>query len=353
MWHNIKHDLFNKKTQFHLLFWVLVTVYYCSARWPYEDDKAFLFEKTIITVFIHLGIAYITMFLLVPKLLYGKRKVLFGISFILLVYTAFALFEGIRIYYLVVKYPEVFKLRPPLIFKDRIADVFSFLNHISSFVFPTIILMVFEYYRHQKEIYRLKEQKKTTELEVLKNQLNPHFLFNTLNNLYILALDKSDEVPEVIDKLSDILDYILFRCNDNYVPLKNEIDLLNNYISLEQLRYGKRLTVSFEYDKNKTARIAPLLLLTLLENAFKHGVSQEIKKASINLKLNVVGNDIQFYLENSKPLSINGEVIKQDRQSIGLANIKTQLSILYPKTHSLKINDEEQKFSVNLNLKSG
>lgn len=353
MQHILKKFFFNKKAQFHLLFWVLITIYYTSARWPYEYDKFFLFEKTIITVFIHLGIAYVTMFLLVPKLLYRKRKLLFGISFLLLVYIAFSLFEGIRIYYLVVKYPEVFKLRPPLIFRDRITGVFSFLNNISSYVFPTIILMVFEYYRHQKEIYRLREQKKTTELEVLKNQLNPHFLFNTLNNLYILALDKSDEVPEIIDKLSDILDYILFRCDDKFVLIENEIDLLNNYISLEQLRYGKRLAVSFEYDKNETAKIAPLLLLTFLENAFKHGVSQEIKKATIKIKLKIVKEDIHFYIENTKPLSINGEIIKQERQSIGLKNIKTQLTLLYPKSHSLKINDEEQKFSINLNLKSG
>lgn len=348
----LKQILFNKKIHFHLLFWAVITIYYTSSRWPYESNKSFLFEKTIITVLIHLSLAYTIMFFLVPRVLYKKRKVLFGVSCLVTVYVAFVFFEGLRIYYLVPKFAEVFKLRPPLVFKNRITDIFSFLNHITSYVFPTIILMVFEYYRHQKEVYQLKDQKKTIELEALKNQLNPHFLFNTLNNLYILSLEKSDEVPEVIDKLSDILDYILFRCNEKFVPLENEMTLLKNYISLEKLRYGKRLNIEFEYDNNIAVKIAPLLLLTFLENAFKHGVSQEIKKATIKIKLKTKDKNIHFYIENSKPLSINEEITQKDRQSLGLKNIKTQLHILYPKRHLLFINNEEQKFTVNLNITS-
>jgi len=260
------------------------------------------------------------------------------------------IFQAIRCHYLLPKYPEIFAYRPPLIFKERITNIFAFLNNISSLIFPAIILMVFEYYRHQKEVLSLKEQKKTSELEALKNQLNPHFLFNTLNNLYVLTLEKSDEAPEVINKLSEILDYILFRCKKQFVPLANEIKLLNNYITLEKLRYGKRLNISFEHSGKHEVNIAPLLLLTFVENAFKHGVSQELKEARIKIKLKANKENISFQIENTKPALQNKLANNQNRESLGLLNIKTQLNILYPKTHTLVINDNDSNFSLSLNL---
>lgn len=346
----LRHIISNKKIHFHFLFWIVILVYYTSSRWPFETDKSFLLEMSISTVLIHLGLAYMIIFVLIPQLLYKKKKLLFGLSCLISIYMAFVAYEAIRIYYLVPNYPEVFRLRPPLIFKERITNIFAFINNVSSLIFPTIILMVFEYYRHQKEVYSLREQKKISELEALKNQLNPHFLFNTLNNLYILSLEKSDEAPEVISKLSDILDYILFRCNEQFVPLASEINMLNNYIALEKLRYGKRLNISFEYNDVAAVKIAPLLLLTFVENAFKHGVSQEIKKASITIRLNVTEEHINFHVENSKPILINQDANPQNRESLGLINIKNQLNILYPKTHILVINEDENNFSLTLNL---
>jgi len=305
---------------------------------------------TVLTVLIHLCLAYAIMFIVVPQLLYKKKKILFGMCCLVIIYAAYVIFEAIRCYYLLPKYPETFKFRPPLIFEERITNVFAFLNNMSSLVFPAIILMVFDYYRHQKEVSKLKEQKKTSELEALKNQLNPHFLFNTLNNLYVLTLEKSDEAPEVIDRLSEILDYILFRCKAEFVPLSNEIKLLNNYIALEKLRYGKRLKISFEHSDITGVNIAPLLLLTLLENAFKHGVSQEINEASIGIEIKATAERINFHIENSKPIVITKETNHQNRESLGLKNIKTQLNILYPKNHILVVNDTENNFSLTLNL---
>jgi two-component system LytT family sensor kinase len=299
---------------------------------------------------VHLGLAYTIIFVLVPYLLYKKKTIVFGICCLICIYIAYTLYEAVRIYYLLPNYPEVFRMRPPLIFEDRITNIFAFLGNISSLIFPAIILMVFEYYRHQKEVYSLKEQKKTSELEALKNQLNPHFLFNTLNNLYVLTLEKSDEAPEVIDRLSEILDYILFRCNEQFVPLDNEIKLLNNYIALEKLRYGKRLNISFEHSGAVGVNIAPLLLLTFVENAFKHGVSEEINEASVTIELKATDEYINFYIENSRPNLTDKEVNNQNRESIGLKNIKTQLNILYPKSHILVINDDEENFSIILKL---
>jgi two-component system LytT family sensor kinase len=346
----LRHIISNKKIRFHFLFWIVILAYYTSSRWPFESDKSFLLEMSISTVLIHFGLAYTIIFVLVPYLLYKKKTIVFGICCLICIYIAYTLYEAVRIYYLLPNYPEVFRMRPPLIFEDRITNIFAFLGNISSLIFPAIILMVFEYYRHQKEVYSLKEQKKTSELEALKNQLNPHFLFNTLNNLYVLTLEKSDEAPEVIDRLSEILDYILFWCNEQFVPLDNEIKLLNNYIALEKLRYGKRLNISFEHSGAVGVNIAPLLLLTFVENAFKHGVSEEINEASVTIELKATDEYINFYIENSRPNLTDKEVNNQNRESIGLKNIKTQLNILYPKSHILVINDDEENFSIILKL---
>ena len=340
----------NKKVRFHILFWVVIMAFYTSARWPYESNKVFLLEMTFINLLIHLSLAYTIIYILVPRLLYKKKRILFGLCCLIVIYLAFVAYEAMRVYYLSPNYPDVFRLRPPLILKDRISNIFDFLNSIPSDVFPAIILMVFEYYQHQKEVFSLKEQKKTSELKALKNQLNPHFLFNTLNNLYVLTLEKSDEAPEVINKLSEILDYILFRCKDQFVALDNEIKLLDNYIALEKLRYGKRLNINFQHNDFSGVNIAPLLLLTFVENAFKHGVSQEINKASISIHLEATKEHIIFKVENTKPIITNNKVKEQNRDSLGLINIKTQLDILYPKTHTLVIDDNENNFSVTLNL---
>lgn len=217
-------------------------------------------------------------------------------------------------------------------------------------VFPSIILIAIKYYQDQKDIIALKEQKKTTELNLLKHQLNPHFLFNTLNNLYALALKKSDKTPEVIAKLSEILDYILYQCKDKYVPIAKEIDLLENYIALEKVRYGNRVRVIFEKNSNQNVKIAPLILLTFVENAFKHGISQELNKGIIELDLSATTKEIIFKLKNTKPKSHQR---KEDveKHSIGMKNTQKQLNLLYPNNgYSLKINNEELSYYLELKL---
>jgi len=225
----------------------------------------------------------------------------------------------------------------------------AFLSNITWVVFPSIILIAIKYYRDQKEIIELKEQKKSTELDLLKNQLNPHFLFNTLNNLYALALKKSDKTPEVIAKLSEILDYILYQCKDDYVSINKEVELLENYIALEKVRYGSRVEVIFENQINRNINIAPLILLTFVENAFKHGVSQELNKALIELSIETTDTKIFFKLKNSKP-KVYAENVIRDKDSIGMQNTKKQLDLLYPKRYELLIENTATNYSLELKL---
>jgi LytS/YehU family sensor histidine kinase len=239
---------------------------------------------------------------------------------------------------------------PPYVLWDKMTSVFNFVRNITWITFPSVILISIKYYRDQKDIVALKEQKKTTELNLLKHQLNPHFLFNTLNNLYALALKKSDKTPEVIAKLSEILDYMLYQCKDKYVPINKEIELLENYIALEKVRYGNRVEVTFEKEIQINANIAPLVLLTFVENAFKHGISQEIKKGQIELYISATEKEIVFRLKNSKPNNTVRAQKHHNKKSIGMQNTEKQLDLLYGNKYVLEVNDKDLTYTLELKL---
>lgn len=342
--------IFNKKILRHSVFWIIMLVYYISSSWPFETNKIFLFERMFSKIIVQIILSYTVIYILVPFLLNKKRKALFAISSIISIYIIYVLYNAIRCYYLVPKYPEIYSVRPPLIFIDRITNIYAFLGNITGLIVPTILLMMYDYFKHQKEVSVLKEQKRTTELNLLKTQLNPHFLFNTLNNLYSLALKKSDSTPEAIAKLSEILDYMLYQCKEDFVPLINEVNLIDNYIALEKIRYGKRLNLNFSHTIVDDVNIAPLLLLTFVENAFKHGITQEINVGTIDITLQANKNEIHFKIENSKPKQKEHKS-NEKRDSIGLQNIRKQLKILYNKNnYILNIREDDTTYSVILKL---
>lgn len=193
-------------------------------------------------------------------------------------------------------------------------------------------------------------QLKQEELSYLKMQIHPHFLFNTLNTIYGSAITKSPETPELILKLSNLLDYILYQTKKSLVPLQDEIDHLKDYIALEKLRHGKRLSVisSFPEDTNQFM-IAPMLFLPLLENSFKHGKSQG-KDAFVELRIDIHDNEIAFSLKNSFEESTAQNQLCSS--GIGLPNIKKRLQLLYPNSHTFSINKADGYFEVELKLSS-
>ena len=214
------------------------------------------------------------------------------------------------------------------------------------FFFPAAVLIAVNYYQRQQSVLTLREQKRSAELDALKNQLNPHFIFNTLNNIYALAVKQSDQTPEAIAKLSGILDYVLYRCNSEYVSLTDEVEMIDDYIALERLRFGDRLQVSFNKNVQEPLRIAPLLFLTLIENAFKHGSSQDLDRSTVDLFLSATETHIAFEVSNSKPAIKNtGE---DHASGIGLINLRRQLDLLYPGAHQLTINESGRQFKARL-----
>jgi len=324
-------------------------LYLLSSYWFRENDKWYISEYIGFKVFLQFLLSVIIIQLLVPYLLSKKKIFLFIFGTLVSIYLMQTLYSIVRIHYFQVNYPQYYGKRPPYILWERMTSVIAFINNITWLAFPSIILLAIKYYRDQKDIVALKEQKKTTELNLLKNQLNPHFLFNTLNNLYALALKKSDKTPEVIAKLSEILDYMLYQCKDNYVSINKEIELLENYIALEKVRYGNRVEVVFEKSIQNNVNIAPLILLTFVENAFKHGVSQELNKGLIELYISATEEEVVFKLKNSKPKT-SVENGTRDKKSIGMQNSEKQLDLLYPNAYQLEVNDSISEYTLELKL---
>jgi len=188
------------------------------------------------------------------------------------------------------------------------------------------------------------------ELNFLKGQIHPHFLFNTLNNLYGLTLNKSDKSPEVVLKLSGILRYMLYECNTESIELKKEVGMITSYLELEKIRYGDRLEAQFSVNGDcGEIRIAPLLMLNLVENAFKHGTSDQLGACWVNIDLQVSDKKLKLKVSNSQA---EKEDLPAEKHygNIGLSNTKKRLDLLYPDAHRLKFFNEEDMFLAVLEL---
>ncbi|MFC2135291.1 sensor histidine kinase [Bacteroidota bacterium] len=211
------------------------------------------------------------------------------------------------------------------------------------------IKLVKQWYDDQQKKQQLSQEKLEAELKYLKAQINPHVLFNVLNNLYGLSLAGSKQTPEMILKLSSLLDFMLYECNTKFILLSKEINMLKDYIALEKLRFGDRLTIDFKTNENiSNIQIAPLLLFPLVENSFKHGAGQETEKAWIKIETEANDSSIIFSVENSRSDYSNGT--EDDKEGIGLKNVKRRLELLYKDRFSLEIDDNKSYFLVKLVL---
>ena len=230
----------------------------------------------------------------------------------------------------------------------------DFLTQTVQFYSPAMALLAWETHQERikelERVHQLEKEKMATELKYLKAQLNPHFLFNTLNNLYSYVVTGSPKAPDMILRLSGMLDYVLYKSQNKAVPLAEEIEAIHNFIGLEKNRYGDRLQVNFNITGNLDAQISPLLLLSLVENAFKHGASGDIETPKIKIDIKAETDAIHCVFWNTKSQH-QGELNDAYKEGIGLSNIKRQLDLIYQDNHELRIADEEKTFTVNLLLK--
>lgn len=200
-------------------------------------------------------------------------------------------------------------------------------------------------YEQWRWLATLKSDKAKAELMLLKSQINPHFFFNTLNNLYGLVVEKSDEAPEVVLKLSDMMRYTIYEGREEEVPLTNEITYLENYIELHKIRYQQKVDIQFTHQLAQDHKVAPLLFIILLENAFKHGVERMRKGAYVQLHLAAERSRITFTIENNFKPSTSDTTV-----GIGLDNLKKRLEHIYPNHHQLQIEEQASIYKVQLTI---
>ncbi len=220
----------------------------------------------------------------------------------------------------------------------------------------TIDRMITQKNQHEKALLQLERDKNKAELGALKAQIHPHFLFNTLNNLYALTLQKSDKAPETVATLSSMLDYMLYQCNDKLVSLEKEVTLLENYMALERLRYGDDIEIAFtkchpepvEGPLNSKTQIGPLILLSIVENAFKHGASGSTGIPEIHIDLKLEGSQLYFTVKNTKNTEPQSDETSYTK-GIGVSNVKKQLALLYPE-YSYEVTDENGWYCVALQI---
>ena len=214
--------------------------------------------------------------------------------------------------------------------------------------FAVALKLLKSWHLKKVENEQLAKEKVNAELEVLKGQLHPHFMFNTLNSIYSLAMKKSDLTPSAILKLSHLMRYMLTDCTHTTVELKTEIEILQHYMELEKMRFAHRLDMSVNMNGDINGQqIAPLILMPFVENSFKHGVNEMVEQAWISLDLEVRGQELKFKLTNGR----SEKYKSQQTVHVGLQNVTRRLRLLYPGAHDLKIHEDADTFSVGLNLR--
>ena len=329
----------------HLAFWVLsffvfLYIFKTGAK-PEKVDYVYtlLFQLSLVPA------VYINIELLLPKLGNRKRILFYLLSLIAII----ILFAWINYNFFDNWSAKVF---PDYFF----ISYFTFREIVLFFIVYIIITMLLKLSKSwflvswlQKELLEKEKQKTVVELKALKAQINPHFFFNTLNSIYSMALDKDDRLPGTVLQLSDLMRYFLYVSRDNFILLEKDLTVVKEYIALQKLRSNPQLDIETKISGEiSDQQIAPLLLITFLENAFKHGAKGSSGNTFIKLDIKVEKNKLNFTLENNK--GIIDKVNTGDHNGLGLENVKRQLELLYPGKHLLNIKDEQDRFVVALQL---
>lgn len=335
--------VFSQKYRFlrHVAFWIIHTVL-VSILWYNNNNDV---EQNLVKGFLWLPVrmlyCYPLIYWVLPQFLLNGKYIrfcfmilLWGIAGWLLNY-AFRRFVFIPVQDYIGFEPVMREFWHPT----------SFLVLTTTAGITSVIVLFKHWLRKQQEWMQAEKDKVTAELQLLKAQVHPHFLFNTLNNIYSFSLENSPKTPGLLLKLSSLLSYMLYDCKEEEVPLEKEIEVMKNYIDLEKERYGDRIEISWSIEGAvRDKYVAPLLLLPFLENAFKHGMSEQLDRPWLSVDLVVINEKMNCKIVNSK----NNLEVVNGKKGIGIENVKRRLAFLYPDQHELRIIDENNFFVISL-----
>ena len=340
---------FKRNTGFNFLFWAFYFLYEWLGNAAVGSEYKRYAINAAVIVPISFCATWVTVHVLIAQFFLKGKRTTFWILFAgtAIVFTlmrrAFNYYYTYPLYYPEGQQTMSFLFPPKLIIEG--VNIYLIVALYAMFYFLRA------WYEQQRTAQQLQKDKAEAQLELLKSQVQPHFIFNTLNNIYSYAQQNNEQTSELIYRLSALLSYMLYDSRETTILLSKELEYINNYIELEKIRYGKRLDVSFNvFDRVDHFRIAPLLLLPLIENSFKHGVSNNIKDGWIRVDITLNDEWLSVKIENSCDDRVNGTA--GPRNGIGLENVKKRLDILYQDNYEFKCIKENDSFLTILKIKN-
>lgn len=372
---NIYNLVFSEKRSIrirrHLFFWtawyIYLTVTYLIPTnwipgWNFQGSMSHIkiygttlallriLSTSVLHTLLHMALAYSVLYYFFPRYLLKNKNWILTTCFLILFVSFIAFlnyFTFILAFYLDTQV-GFFNTMPGMDFIIPRWSRAVLFNYPTIVGFALAIKLLKNWYIKQEEAEQVAREKINAELQLLKAQVHPHFLFNTINNIYSFIINNSPAAPAILKKLSGLLHYLIYECNQSFVKLEDELKMIKDYIDLEKIRYGKNFNMSLQIQGNATNKmICPLFLIPFLENSFKHGASQMLTHPWVNLDILIENDSIHFNLSNSKPASPGDSV---PMKGLGLSNVKKRLAILYQGTHTLNITEDMMSYSVSLKI---
>ncbi len=326
----------------------LLFIWVAYSRSEGQSDFIHIAGMVVFNSFFFFSYAYITTYVLFPFLLLKRRFILFGIAFLLigLLISGFKMFFSDYIFY--------DAIAAELSSRVKNIDIVQMVTNTKDMTFIVAIFLIAKYakdnYNMSKKIREIREKKLETEIKLIHNQLDPHVVFNNLNNLYSISLNNPQDVLPNVRRLRSLLSYYFSESKNPQVPVQQELQMIDDFVGLEKLRYGDRLDINYKISGSADGRyITPFVLFAFVENCFEHGCSVETGKSWINIEVDIRRNSLHFYAENSKPDILY--LLGKNQPDNTLDNMKRRLECLYPGRHYLAVKDEKTSFNVALKLK--
>lgn len=343
-----KNQSKRSRVLWHILFWACYLAMYTLTYGSFEDTYDVEFYWALAYLPLKIAAVYLTLYFIIPRYFLQKKYVAATVfTFSLILVASFI--QSVLDHY--VFYPIFF-------YEFMSVSIFNISKILKNGlgIYPVVALAAFikitkHFYSEETKLQEIRQQKLEAELNFLKGQIHPHFLFNTLNNLYALTLKKSNAAPEVVLKLSELLSFMLYECNSPTVALDKELKLIENYIELEKIRYDDRLTTSYKVKGDiSDSRIPPMLLLPFVENAFKHGTSDSLEEVWVDINVEIEHQKLTLSVRNSNGHDSEEKEEFDYQKGIGLKNVNRRLELLYHEFYRLETSDDADSYSVFLEI---
>jgi LytS/YehU family sensor histidine kinase len=317
----------------------------------YFDDFSYSFQTNLIGFPIHMALCYTNIYVLMPSFLYSRKYSIFVLLLLASIFTM-VLIKFNLTYYLVSQ--NVWPEGPEVINTITLSYAIDMMiGELYVITFVTAIKITMDWIKEHKRVTDLEKVQLETELLFLRSQISPHFFFNTLNNIYSLAIEKSDKTAKIVLRLSELMRYLLYETKSKRQSLEKEIICIQNYLELERVRHEDLLEVNMNISGNiNDKKIAPIILLSFVENAFKHGVNKNIGNVKININFIVDGDFLYFSIDNPIPKATEHKQQVISSSGIGLVNVTKRLALGYkPNEYDLKVESDQSLHTVTLKIK--